>query len=210
MVVGDPAHRVSTIAELEAQYPATSPRSLTKEIDHISDDYAAYIDASPFVILATAGPGGLDATPRGDPAGFVARHDAKTLLLPDRRGNNRLDSLRNILEDPRVALLFLIPGVGETLRVNGRAEISVDPALREPFAVKGAVPATMLIVHVERVYFHCPKAFVRSGLWKPETWPQGRGGTPSPGAILENITEGAIDGAEMDAAFPGRMAETLY
>lgn len=207
----NPAHRIATRADLEARYGAVSPRAQLKEVDHVPPVYAAFIAAAPFVALATAGPEGLDVTPRGDPAGFVQVHDPKTLLLPDRPGNNRLDSLRNILEDPRVALLFLIPGVGDTLRVNGRAEISADPALLERLAHNGKPPATALVIHVERVYFHCAKAFVRSGLWRPETWPEDRGGAPTPGVILEALaTEDAFDGAAFDAAYPGRIKETLY
>src|SRR3989344_4817244 len=114
--------------------------------------------------MAPTGPGGLDASPRGDPAGFVQLQDDKTLLLPERRGNNRADSLRNIVADPRVALLFLIPGVGETLRVNGHARISVAPDLMERFAVNGQPPKCVIVVDVQAVYFQCARAIQRSRL----------------------------------------------
>ena len=151
------SHRITDEAALIALYGAPSPAALTKEVDHLHKHYRAMIAASPFVVLATSGPGGLDATPRGDPAGFVAIEDDRTLLIPDRRGNNRLDSLRNLLTDPRIALLFLIPGVGETLRVNGRAEISIDPALLARFPMQGKLPRSVIVVHVETGVFPVPE-----------------------------------------------------
>src|SRR6202043_1830588 len=158
-------HLVTTMAELEAMYAQPMETSLLKELDHIGPHYRALIEASPFVTLATSGPEGLDCSPRGDAPGFVRIADERTLLIPDRRGNNRLDSLRNILHDPRVALLFLIPGCGETIRVNGRAQISTDPALIESFLVDGKAPRTVIVVSVDRVYFQCANAIVRSKLW---------------------------------------------
>jgi PPOX class probable FMN-dependent enzyme len=133
---------VTTEAELEAIYGLPAGPAVIKEIDHISDHYRRFIELSPFVVLATSGPEGLDCTPRGDPAGFVRVADRRTVLLPDRRGNNRIDTLRNIVRDPRIALLFLIPGVGRTLRINGRAAISVNRALCESFTMEGKVPRT--------------------------------------------------------------------
>ena len=120
-ITDSPSHRITTIEQLESVYGEPVPRSLTKEIAHISDHYRAFIEKAPFVIVVTVGPEGLDCSPRGDPAGFVRVVDEKTLRMPDRRGNNRIDTLKNIVRDPRVSLLFLIPGVGETLRINGRA-----------------------------------------------------------------------------------------
>lgn len=171
--------------------------------------YRALIEASPFAILATSGPDGLDASPRGDLPGFVAVEDEKTLLLPDRRGNNRIDSLRNILTDPRVALLFLIPGVGETLRVNGTAGITTEPALLQRFAMEGRPPRCVVVVHVETVFFQCARALHRSRLWQPETW-AARGGVPSAGTILAALTESRIDGDEYDRELPDRQLSTLY
>src|ERR671927_356664 len=148
-------HTITSIEQLEAIYGHPSGAAVWKEIDHINAQYRAFIEAAPFFVLASVGPEGVDCSPRGDAPGFVRVSDAHTLMIPDRRGNNRIDSLRNIVRDPRVALLFLIPGVGETLRVNGRARISTDPGLMQGFAVNGKLPRSVLIVHIERTFFHC-------------------------------------------------------
>jgi uncharacterized protein len=200
---------VRSQAELDAVYGESSPAAIAKEIDYIHPHYRAMIEASPFVVLATSGPEGLDASPRGDPAGFVQVPDDKTLLIPDRRGNNRIDSLRNILRDDRVALLFLIPGVGETLRVNGRAVISVAPDLIERFPYRGTLPRSVIVVTAERVYFQCPKALVRSELWNPDKHIS-RKALPSTGRILEDVTTGMINGEEYDSAYPERLRTTIY
>src|ERR1700754_2491031 len=150
--------QITTIEELDALYDTPAGASLMKEIDHISDHYRTFIQKAPFMVLATSGPGGLDCSPRGDPAGFVRIADDKTLLVPDRRGNNRIDTLRNLVHDPRVALLFLIPGCSETLRIVGRATISTDPELCASCAIQGKAPRTVLVVAVERVFFQCAKA----------------------------------------------------
>ena len=160
-------------------------------------------------MLATAGAQGLDASPRGDPAGFVEVRDEHTLLLPERRGNNRVDSLRNIVADPRVALLFLVPGVGETLRVNGRATISVEPALLERFAMNGQLPKCVLVIAVETVLFQCARAIVRSNLWRPVP-PDAPRPVPTPGEMLEALTQASIDGANYDRDLPERQRTTLY
>jgi len=139
-------NRITTAAQLDALYGEPVARSLTKEIDYISASYRKFIEAAPFVILATSGPEGLDCSPRGDPPGFLRVRDPNTVLIPDRRGNNRIDTLRNLVADPRISLLFLIPGVGETLRINGRAEIVTDPELRESFALNGKAPVSVLVV----------------------------------------------------------------
>src|SRR5688572_12790714 len=161
---GDP-HDITALDQLTALFGAVGEASLRKEVPVVHPVYRRWIEASPFAMLATS-PGGLDASPRGDPAGFVVVQDEKTLLLPERRGNNRIDSLRNILADPRVALLFLIPGVGETLRVNGRARISVEPALLERTAMEGKRPQCVLVIDVDTVFFQCARAMQRSGLWQ--------------------------------------------
>lgn len=202
-------HTVTTLDQLKALYGEPYGPSIVKEIDHINAPYRAFIEAAPFFALATCGPDGLDCSPRGDPAGFVRVLDEKTLAIPDRRGNNRIDSLRNLLHDPRVALLFLIPGVGETIRVNGRARISTDPELRASFAVDGKVPATVLIVSVERVFYQCAKAIVRSRLWDPASRVD-RKSLPSTGTILATVSGGAIGGEEHDRAAPERLKATLY
>lgn len=207
---GDPAHDVTSLEALGALYDAANPISLAKELDHVSPDYARFIEASPFVALATVGAKGVDVTPRGDPAGFVEIADDRTLLLPDRRGNNRLDSLKNILVDNRVSLMFLVPTVGEVLRVGGRARINADPALCARFTMQGKPPTSVLIVSVERVYYQCQKAFYRSGLWKPETWPEARGGVPTAGQINQRVVGDGFDGAAYDAEYPERMKRVAY
>jgi PPOX class probable FMN-dependent enzyme len=202
-------HWITDEAALAALYGVPSEAAIRKEVDHIPDVYRAFIEAAPFVALASAGPDGLDVSPRGDPAGFVTVEDAHTLLIPDRRGNNRTDSLRNLIADPRLALLFLIPGIGETLRVNGRGRISVSPDLLARFPAQGKLPRSVIVVTVERVYFQCPKAIVRSELWNPARHLP-RSALPSSGTILAALTRGAVGGADYDAAYPARLADTIY
>ena len=208
-MVGDEQNRIATLAQLEQLYGDVAPPSLMKVTDHIHQAYRPFIESSPFVALATSGETDLDVSPRGDPAGFMQIEDEKTLLLPDRRGNNRLDSLKNILVDPRVALLFLIPGIGETLRVNGEAEISVDPALLARFTVEGNQPRTVLRIHVHSVFFQCSRAIVRSRLWDADTQLQ-RAQLPSTGSILKAVSHAAVDGEAYDRALPERIKKTLY
>lgn len=200
---------VRTLAELEALYDQPVPTSLTKEVAHLTPLHEEYIRASPFVVVASAGPGGLDCSPRGDPAGFVHVADERTLLLPDRRGNNRLDTLRNLVVDPRIGLLFLVPGVGVTLRVNGTAELSTDADLRARFEMQGKLPATVIVVSVTSVYTQCPKALIRSHLWDAALH-RDAAELPTVGQINELITNGAFDGAAYDAAYPERVRETIY
>ena len=179
-------HTIDTLERLESLLGPLSAASVAKELPRVHPGYRAMIEASPFAVLATLGPGGLDASPRGDPAGFVqVLDDDKTLLLPERRGNDRADSLRNIVADPRVALLFLIPGVGETLRVNGRARLRDEPAFTDRFAHERQRPKVVIEVAVEAVYLHCAKAFMRSRLWAPETWP-GREALPTMGEMIQD------------------------
>jgi hypothetical protein len=204
------AHVITTMAELEAVYNEQPyGPSVVKEINHISDAYRAMIAASPFFALATNGPDGLDCSPRGDPAGFVRVIDHKTIAVPDRRGNNRIDSLRNLIHDPRVALLFLIPGVSETLRIMGRATIATDPDLCASFTMQGKAPRSVLIVAVERVFFQCAKAIVRSKLWDAATRVE-RSSLPTSGAILAEITGGKMGGPEHDRSYPERLKQTIY
>lgn len=200
---------IRTVAELESLYDSPVPTSLAKEVDHVTEHHRAYIEASPFVLIATAGDTGLDCSPRGDPAGFVRVADERTLLIPDRRGNNRLDTLRNIVEDGRVGLLFLVPGVGVTLRINGTAELSTDAELRESFAIDGKVPALVIVVKTTAVYTQCPKALIRSGLWDPATF-RDADELPSMGQIMQAITAGAFDGTAYDAAYRERIRQTIY
>lgn len=206
----DTSHDIADEAGLRRLY-ATGPgaTSLVKVADHVHPLYRPYIEAAPFAVLATVGEHGLDTSPRGDAPGFVTVADEKTLLLPDRRGNQRIDSLRNIARDPRVALLFLIPGCGEALRVNGRARISASPALCASLAAQGQAPATVLVISVQSVFFQCARAVKRSRLWEAQA-KVGRGRLPSPGAILQALGQGSIDGAAYDAELPARQARTLY
>jgi PPOX class probable FMN-dependent enzyme len=183
--------------------------SLQKVADHVHPLYRPYIENAPFAVLATNGAQGLDTSPRGDAPGFVQVADERTLLLPDRRGNQRIDSLRNIAADPRVALLFLIPGCGEALRVNGTARISAAPALCAALAVDGKPAHTVLVIRVASVFFQCARAIKRSGLWNPAQH-VAAGTLPSPGAILECLSNTGIDGAAYDAALQERQAATLY
>jgi uncharacterized protein len=202
-------HRIATLEALEALYDKPYGPAVVKELDHVNAHYQKFIEAAPFFALATSGPDGLDCSPRGDAPGFVHVADPKTLLIPDRRGNNRLDSLRNIISDPRVALLFLIPGVGETIRVMGHASISTDPALTQSFVVNGKAPRTVIVVAVERVFYQCTKAIVRSKLWDAGLHVD-RKSLPSAGTILAAISGGKIGGPEHDRAQPQRIKETLY
>ena len=200
---------ISSIAELEALYGAPVPRSLVKEIDHISAHYGAFIEKSPFVVLASIGPEGLDCSPRGDPAGFVRVVDSKTVMLPDRRGNNRLDTLKNIVRDPRVSLLFLVPGVGETLRINGHAEISTDPELCASFEMQGKAPRCVVVVTAERVYFQYQKALARSELWSADAQVD-RAELPTAGEIMAALSAEAFDAQTYDASYPEHMRKTIY
>jgi len=209
MPVTSQHHTVATLDELEALFDQPSPPSIAKEAAFIHPHYAALIAASPFAVLATNGPDGLDVSPRGDAPGFVVVEDETTLLLPERRGNNRIDSLRNLVVDPRVALLFLIPGHGETLRVQGRASIVVAPALLQRFAVNGNAPKCVLVIKVESVFFQCARAVLRSRLWDAASAVRDTA-LPSPGAILAALTDNGIDGKQYDAQLPARQRSTLY
>jgi len=202
-------HLVTSEAELEALYGKPAGPAVIKEIPYISEHYRRFIEVSPFVVLATSGPEGLDCTPRGDPAGFVRVVDKNTVMLPDRRGNNRIDTLRNIVRDPRIALLFLIPGIGRSLRINGRAAISVDPELCASFTMEGKAPRSVIVVTVDRIYFQCAKAIVRSKLWDASRHVD-RKSLPSAGTILADLTQGKMGGPEHDRAAPERLKATLY
>lgn len=205
----DERHLVASAEELAELYGPPSERALLKVIPHLDEHCRAFIAASPFAVLATSGSRGADCSPRGDRPGFAQVADAGTLLLPDRRGNNRLDSLRNVVENPAVGLLFLVPGVNETLRVNGRARISRDPALRERFAVQGKTPAAVLVVAVEEAFIQCAKALVRSELWNPALHVP-RSALPSLGTVLAAHTRGGVDAAQYDGEAEARTRETLY
>ena len=202
-------HLITSIDQLDALFEEPLPVSKVKEIDHVSPHYRAFIEAAPFFALATSGPEGLDCSPRGDAPGFVRVVDEKTLLVTDRRGNNRIDSLRNIVRDSRVALLFLIPGVGETLRVIGRAAISTDPDLAASFVVNGRAPNCVIVVAVERVYYQCTKAIIRSKLWDASRHVD-RKSLPSTGTIIAALTGGRLGGEEHDRGQLERTMSKLY
>jgi len=203
-------HVITTIAELEALYPEpVYPPAKVKEADRITKAYQALVEASPLCAMATNGPGGLDCSPRGDPKGFVRVIDEKTIAVPDRRGNNRIDSLRNLINDPRVALLFLIPGVSETLRIMGRATISTDLELCASFTMQGKAPRCVLMIAVEQVFFQCAKAIVRSKLWDSSIRVE-RSTLPTAGKILAEISNGKVGGDEHDRIAPERMKATIY
>ncbi len=202
-------HRITTLEQLDALYGEPVQAAVVKEIDYISGHYKAFIDKAPFVVVATVGPEGLDCSPRGDPPGFVRVVDKKTVLMPDRRGNNRVDALRNLVRDPRISLLFMIPGIGNTLRINGRAAISTAPDLLAGFAMNGKLPRSVLEVTVERVYTQCPKALVRSRLWSADAQID-RSELPSAGEMLQALSAGGIDGKSYDEAYPKRLEETIY
>jgi len=200
---------IATIAELEAIYGQPNDASTVKVADRITPHYRVLIDKSPFVALATGGPEGLDCSPRGDRGSVVRIHDDRTLMIPDRRGNNRIDSLRNIVRDPRIALLFLIPGSGSTLRANGRAVLSVDPQLLASFRIDGKAPRTVIVMTLDEIYFQCARAIVRSDLWNPERRVD-PAELPTPGRILAAMSENAVGGEAYDKAWPERAAQSLW
>jgi uncharacterized protein len=163
---------ITTRKRLRELNKLPSHRASNKAIDHIDDICRRFIAASPFVMVASRGADGrLDLSPKGDPAGFVAVLDEKTLAIPDRPGNNRLDTFENLLAHPEVALFFVIPGHGDTLRISGKGRIVRDGALQSRLAVNGKAPNFVLVISVEEAFMHCPKCMVRSSLWKPEQWP---------------------------------------
>jgi len=207
--MGVSEHLVTTMEQLEALYGEKMPAAVIKEIDYINCGYRKLIETAPFVAVATGGPEGLDCSPKGDTPGFVRILDEKTLAIPDRPGNNRIDGFRNIVRDPRIALLFLIPGVGETLRVNGRGAISIDPELMKSFAVNGKLPRCVLIVHVESIYFHCSKAIVRSKLWDANAQVD-RKSLPSTGTIIAELSQGRLGGETYDREAPEKIKAQLY
>ncbi len=201
--------RITTIEQLETIYSGITEASTAKVTDQITPEYRQLIEGSPFVALATSGPEGLDCSPRGDLAGFVRVHDDRTLMMPDRRGNNRVDSLRNIVRDPRVALLFLIPGLTTTFRVNGRAFLDTDQALLDTFMVDGKVPRSVIVVEVMEAYFQCARALIRSELWNPAKQRSPKE-FPTPGQILAALSEDRIGGESYDREWPERAAKTMW
>jgi PPOX class probable FMN-dependent enzyme len=203
-------HRVADEAALRALYGHAEGLAVRKSMTRIDRHARDFIARAPFLCIATSNAQGrADVSPRGDQPGFVQVLDDRTLLLPDRRGNNRIDSLRNVLADPRVALLFLIPGIGETLRVNGRAVIDIDPALLARFAVDGKAPRSVLRIAVEKVFFQCSRAVLRARLWDPGSHVE-RSALPSTGAMLAALSNGEVGGQQYDDELAGRLRTTMY
>jgi uncharacterized protein len=200
---------IGTVAELEAIYGHPNDASTVKVADRVTPPYRILIEKSPFAALATAGPEGLDCSPRGDLPGFVHIHDEKTLMIPDRRGNNRIDSLRNIVRDPRIALLFLIPGSGTTLRANGRAHLSRDEDLLTLFKVDGKEPRSVIVMRVEEIYFQCARAIVRADLWNPDKRIDPNT-LPTPGQILAAMSNDTVGGDAYDREWPERARQTMW
>ncbi len=201
--------RITTVEQLAALYGPVGEASTAKVARHVTPEYAAMIAASPFAVLATCGPEGLDCSPRGDRPGFLRVHDDRTLMLPDRRGNNRVDSLRNVVRDPRVALLLLIPGSGSTLRVNGRGYLETDAALLASFEVDGKAPRSVLVIEAGEIYFQCARAIVRSRLWQPDGYVDPKS-LPTPGEILAAMSDDRVGGAEYDRTWGERARQTMW
>lgn len=204
--------KITSLEMLEDTYGQPVERALWKEIDYINHHYQQFIQASPFLIMATYGEKGVDCSPRGDPAGFVRVKDSKTLLIPDRKGNNRLDSLKNLIANNQIGLIFLVPNVGETIRISGRAEILIDEALCQSFAMQGKPASSVISVTVEKAYFQCQKALVRSSLWDPDQYIE-RDKLPTAGQMakffsLQKSVE--FDAEDYDKNYPEHMKKTLY
>lgn len=201
--------KITSISALETLYGAPSQASLIKETGTIIPEYAAFIEASPFFLLATVGPEGLDCSPRGEAPGFAKLLDPSTLAIPDRKGNNRVDSLRNIVRDPRVALCFLVPGSHTCMRVNGTAEISIEPELLEQFSTEGKPPKSVILVKTQTVYFQCGKAIIRSGLWDSERHAD-LNALPTQGELIEAASGQPMDTTGFDREWERKLPDSLW
>lgn len=199
---------ITTIEQLEQLYGVPGEASVVKVADRLIPAYRRFIEASPFLVLATVGPEGLDCSPRGDQGRAVTIRDERTVIIADRRGNDRIDSLRNIVRDPRVALIFLVPGSTTTLRINGRAEISADPALLASLAIEGKAPRTAVIVTIGEIYFQCARAVMRARLWEADARIDPKS-LPTPGEMLKEMKDG-FDAETYDRDWPGRAAKTMW
>lgn len=199
---------ITTIEELERLYGTPGEASLIKVADRLTVGYRRFIEASPFLVLSTAGPEGLDCSPRGDRGQAVTIRDEKTVIIADRRGNDRIDSLRNIVRDPRVALIFLVPGSTTTLRINGTATISADPDLLASLAIEEKTPRSAVIVTIGEIYFQCSRAVMRARLWEEDArvYPKD---LPTPGELLKEMKQG-FDAATYDREWPGRAAKSMW
>nr|WP_295467582.1 pyridoxamine 5'-phosphate oxidase family protein [Mesorhizobium sp.] len=203
-------HFITSRDELRRVYKPASENSLRKELKALDSHCVSFIGRSPFVLIGTSdGKGHADVTPKGDRPGFVAVLDSGTVAIPDRPGNNRLDTLENLLAEPSIGLLFLIPGMDETLRINGRAKITADDGLRARFEVDGKLPQSVILVEVEAAYMHCAKAFMRSQLWYPETWPA-RASMPTLGQILKDQLALDQSAEAMDTWLDNAYAKSMW
>lgn len=198
--------RIETLEDLSALYGESVIESQAKVADHLTPLYRKWIMASRFCVLSTVGPEGTDATPRGDDGPVVQELDPRTLAMPDWRGNNRLDSLRNIVRDPRSSLMFFVGGSNNVTRINGRAFVSADQTLRNRFAKNGKLPATVIVFEIEEVYSQCGRAILRSGIWSQEM----PADLPKVGEILAEMTEGRVGGTSYDDAWLDRAKQTLW
>ena len=199
---------VTSVEQLNELYGAPGEASLVKVTDFLLPEYRTMIEASPFMALATVGPEGLDCSPRGDAGAVIHIEDERTLMLPDWRGNNRIDSLSNIVRDPRVALMFLIPGSSTTMRLNGRAVVRIDEAIRQRFVMDGRHPRAVVVVTIDEVYSQCARAVLRADLWNPEKF-RDTSLLPTVGQMLASAKKG-FDGAAYDREWPGRAVKTMW
>jgi uncharacterized protein len=199
---------VTSVADLQALYGEPGEAALIKVTDFLTLEYRKMIEASPFMALATVGPEGLDCSPRGDAGSVIHIEDARTLMLPDWRGNNRIDSLANIVRDPRIALMFLIPGSNTAMRINGRAVVTVDPDITERFEMDGRHPRCVVVISIEEVYSQCARAILRADLWNPEKFKDPKS-LPTVGDMLKGVKAG-FDGETYDRDWPGRAAKSMW
>ena len=197
---------IETIEELEALYGTPKAPSLVKVATKITPSYRRYIEAAPFVALSTVGPEGTDCTPRGDEGQVVFIEDNHTLALPDWRGNDRIDSLRNVVRDPRVSLMFMVPGSTTIVRTNGKAKVSANAELLARYGKHGKQPRTVMLITIEELYFQCARAVMRADLWRGLAAPE----LPTAGDILKEMTSGEFEGVEYDKTWPDRAAKTLW
>lgn len=199
---------VETVEELNALYGQPVEASIIKVVDRLTPEYRRMIEASPFVALATVGPEGLDCSPRGDAGQVVFVEDERTVLMPDWRGNNRVDSLSNIVRDPRVGLMFLIPGSNTTMRLNGKASVVIDEAMTLRFTMDGKHPRSVVVIRIEEVYTQCARAVIRADLWNSDKHLDPKS-LPTVGQMMATIKQG-FDGEAYDRDWPGRAAKTMW
>ena len=200
---------IKTVQELETLYGTPVLASTVKVADHLTPEYRKWIEASPFCAICTVGADGTDASPRGDAGQVAFVLDAVTLAIPDRRGNNRIDTLRNIVEDDRVSLMFLTPGSGTVTRVNGTAYVTAERDVLDQFTVNDQQPRSVIVIKIREVYFQCARAVMRSEIWTPDSWPN-LDSLPTVGEILESMTKGDVNAAQYDSEWPSRAKKTLW